>query len=264
MGSLSDYSENKLLDLVLGAVAYTRPATVYIDLFTVAPNDAGAGGTVVPTSNGYPGRTAVTNNSTNFPAASGKSKSNGTDILIGTPTGGGWGTVVGFGLYDASSGGNFLGYYDLGTPKNCVAGKRVKILAGQMTLSTSGAWVAASLGNKVLDHLLGGPDYTPSATLYYGLLASATELTGNGYARIAVTNNTTNFPAASGGSKSNGVAVVFGPATPSAWTTATNFGLYDASSGGNKLMDSVLGASVTVNSGETATFDPGSLTASLS
>ena len=261
MSSLSDYAENELLDHVFGAATYSRPATVYLELFTADPNDAGTGGTVVATANGYTGRTAVTNNSTNFPAATGGAKTNGVDITIGTASGS-WGTVVGIGVYDASTSGNLLAYHPLGTDKAPVAGKRVKILAGTLDLSLTGAW-EESLANAVLDHMFGGGDFTPDTTLYYALDASGTELTGSSYARVSATNNSTNFPAASGGAKANGAAVTFGPATGSNWATATHVSLYTASSGGTRRLRAALSASRTVLVGETATFDIGEFDLSL-
>jgi len=82
-GSKSNYLENKVLDHVLGGGDYTRPATVYVALYTVAPSDTG-GGTEV--TGGSYARAAVTNNSTNWPAASGGEKSNGTEITFETAT----------------------------------------------------------------------------------------------------------------------------------------------------------------------------------
>src|SRR3989304_5914505 len=74
-GSKSDFLENELLDHVLGNAAYAAPATVYFGLYSVGPSDVG-GGTEL-TGSGY-ARIAVTNNATNYPAASGGAKSNGT------------------------------------------------------------------------------------------------------------------------------------------------------------------------------------------
>lgn len=58
-------------------------------------------------------------------------------------------------------------------------------------------------------------------------------MTGNGYARVALTNNTTNWPA--GNPKSNGVAIVFPTATPADWSRAYAWQILDASSGGNRM-----------------------------
>ena len=120
---------------------------------------------------------------------------------------------------------------------------------------------SAYLSGKLLDHLYGGPDYTRPATVYVALFADAaltTELSGNGYARAAVPNNATNWPAATGGSKANGAAIVFAAATGD-WAQAGAWGLYDASAGGNLLYTGALAAPVTVLNGETARFAAGDL-----
>lgn len=108
MGSFSDYLELELLDHVFGAAAYTAPATLYAAAYTSTPSDSG-GGTEVSGTN-Y-SRVAITNNATNFPAASGGAKSNGTAITFPT-AGGSWGTVTAIGLLDASSGGNLIAWDD--------------------------------------------------------------------------------------------------------------------------------------------------------
>lgn len=107
-GSFSNFLELELLDHVFGAAAYTAPATLYVAAFTVAPSDTG-GGTEV--TGGAYARVAVTNNATNFPAASAGLKSNGTAITFPQATAS-WGTVVGIGIFDASSGGNLLAWCD--------------------------------------------------------------------------------------------------------------------------------------------------------
>ena len=97
------------------------------------------------------------------------------------------------------------------------------------------------LRNKILDHMLGGPDYTRPATVYVALFNAApsiagggTEVSGGSYARVAVTNDATNWPAASSGQKSNGLAVTFAQATAS-WGTVTHAAIFDALTGGNML-----------------------------
>ena len=111
---MSDYLEKKVQDLVLGGVAFTAPAT-HVALFTVAPSDTG-GGTEV--TGGAYGRVAVTNNTTNWPVATGvtAAKSNGTVITFATATAS-WGTVVAFGIMDATTVGNLLWWGDLTTNK---------------------------------------------------------------------------------------------------------------------------------------------------
>ena len=117
MGSFGDYAEAKILDHVLGATTYTPPATVYVALYTATPGDANASGTEV--TGGSYARVAVTNNATNWPAASGTSptsKSNGTTITFPAPTAD-WGVVVAFAIYDAATVGNELAWGALSVNK---------------------------------------------------------------------------------------------------------------------------------------------------
>lgn len=109
-GSKSDYLENEILDHVLGGGDYSRPATVYVALYTVAPSDAGGGTECTGTNYA---RATVTNNVTNWPAAASGAKSNGTAITFAQAGSGGWGTAVAFGILDAISGGNLLYWGDL-------------------------------------------------------------------------------------------------------------------------------------------------------
>ena len=116
MTGKSDYLENEILDHIFSAATWTAPDPVYIALFTAAPSDAG-GGTEV--SGGAYARASVTNNATNFPAASGGAKSNGTAITFTQASGANWGTITHFAVFDASSAGNML-YWGTVTPNKAV------------------------------------------------------------------------------------------------------------------------------------------------
>ncbi len=116
----------------------------------------------------------------------------------------------------------------------------------------------------LLDHLLGGPDYTRPATVYFVLFTSApseygtgTEVSGGGYARVAVANNNTNFPVATSpggvGTKINATSISF-PAAAASWGTVTHFGIYDAASGGNLLIYGTLTSARAVTTGDTPRF----------
>lgn len=129
-GSKSNYLENKLLDLVLGGVAFSSPATVYFALFTVAPSDTG-GGTEV--AGGNYARVAVTNNATNFPAASSGTKQNGTAITWPTASAS-WGVVVAIGVFDASTAGNLL-YWTTISSKTVDANDTVSIPINNFTVT---------------------------------------------------------------------------------------------------------------------------------
>lgn len=131
MSAFSSYLENKTLDHILGGGDYSRPATVYLALFTAAPTESG-GGTEV--SGGSYARLAITNNSTNFPAASGGSKSNGTAITLG-PASAGWGTVSHWAIFDASTGGNMLYFGACGSAKAIDTSDSFTIAASQLTIT---------------------------------------------------------------------------------------------------------------------------------
>lgn len=102
-GSMSDFAEGKVADALLGGSALGAPATWYVGLFTVMPNEDGTGGTEAAWT-GY-ARVAVTNNLTNWPAYASGLKANGTDFTFAA-AGSGPTTVVGYGLWDAASAGN--------------------------------------------------------------------------------------------------------------------------------------------------------------
>lgn len=132
MSSFSDALENKTLDHIFGGPDYVRPATLYLALFTVAPDDAGAGGTEA--TGGAYARKAVTNNATNFPASVAGAKSNGVDLdwIEATAS---WGTIVYVGIYDAAAAGTFLGGAALAVSKAIAAGDIFRIKAGDLDIS---------------------------------------------------------------------------------------------------------------------------------
>src|SRR3990167_2450727 len=130
-GSKSNYLEDKVNDHVLGGGDFTRPATVYIALYTAAPTDAG-GGTEV--SGGSYVRLLVTNNATNWPASSGGAKANGTELTFASATAS-WGTVVAFGILDADTAGNLLYWGDLAVSKAVNSGDTAKFPVGDIDIT---------------------------------------------------------------------------------------------------------------------------------
>jgi len=88
---------------------------------------------------------------------------------------------------------------------------------------------------KLLDKAFGATDFTPPATFYLALLSGGVELTGNGYARIAITNNGTNWAATASRQKLMQVLQAFAAAT-GAWNTVEAWQLLDASVAGNSWL----------------------------
>ena len=124
MSAMSDYLENKLVDLTLRGQAFTAPATLYFGLHTSATTDAGGG---IEVSGGSYARKAVTASLANFAgtqAAASTTASSGTGgvtsnnglIDFPAPTAN-WGTVTHWSVWDASTGGNMLFHGALTTAK---------------------------------------------------------------------------------------------------------------------------------------------------
>jgi hypothetical protein len=141
MAAMSDYLENKLIDQIFRAQAYTFPTTLYVGLLTAAPSDTG-GGTEV-TGNAY-ARASVTSSLANWAgtqaaastvASSGTTgtTSNNGSISFPTPTAA-WGLVTHFGIYDAATGGNLLFYGALTIQKTINQGDTVLFPAATLSI----------------------------------------------------------------------------------------------------------------------------------
>ncbi len=129
---LIDSSNNKILDLFFGSVEFTSPVTLYLGLSLILANKGGS--YQEPAGGGY-ARAAVSNNLTNFAAATGGMKSNSTTITFPTPTGA-WGTIVSLFIADAAEGGNVLAMADLTMPKTITGGgPPATLAAGALYLS---------------------------------------------------------------------------------------------------------------------------------
>jgi hypothetical protein len=133
---------------------------------------------------------------------------------------------------------------------------------------------SAYFERAMLDLALSAITFTPPATLYLALSTSSfstsatgsvmneVSVTGTAYARVAITANLTNFPAASGSNpatKSNGTVFTF-PTATAAWGTILSAYLVDASTGGSILYGADLTASKVIQTGDTATYAVGALT----
>lgn len=107
------------------------------------------------------------------------------------------------------------------------------------------------LGNKLLNSVLNATAFSPPATVYLALFTviptkagtGGTEVSGGSYARVAITCNTTNFPAAVAQLIKLATAQTF-PAATADWapvaTPVVGWGLFDASTSGNLLYMSPL------------------------
>ena len=130
----SDYFENKVVGYLFGNVAYSLPATYYVGLWTASLSDSSTGSTAGEPSGGSYARVAVTNNSSNFDAASGGATAN-TNLITFPMATASWGTVTYVGICDASTGGNLIAYADLGTSISVAAYDTVIFKPGDLDIT---------------------------------------------------------------------------------------------------------------------------------
>lgn len=126
------------------------------------------------------------------------------------------------------------------------------------------AAISDYLEAALLNHVFRNTAMTSPTTTYLALYTAApsdagggTEVSGNGYAREAIT-----FGAPSSGVVSNSGEISF-TASGGNWGTITHVGIFDASSAGNLLYHGALDTSRTVNDTDTLTFAVGELDCSL-
>jgi hypothetical protein len=142
--------------------------------------------------------------------------------------------------------------------------------------------------NKLIDFLFRGQALglanttaaagTGPSTHYVGLIGVAgsdasvgTELSGGGYARVAVPASLANWAGTQGagttavssgtsGTTSNNIAVTF-PTPTGPWGQAVEWGIFDSQTGGTEIIRAALAAPKTINQGDPApSFAAGALT----
>jgi|TARA_R110000744_G_scaffold251037_1_gene367051 hypothetical protein len=119
------------------------------------------------------------------------------------------------------------------------------------------------LETEILDHVFGGNAYTAPSNLYLGLYTATpsdtgggTELSGSGYARLAMAMSV------SGNLATNSAAEEFATATGS-WGTVTHVGVFDAATSGNLMAYGTLSASKAVATGDVFRIPAGDLDITL-
>ena len=119
------------------------------------------------------------------------------------------------------------------------------------------------LETEILDHVFGGNAYTAPSNLYLGLYTATpsdtgggTELSGSGYARLAMAMSV------SGNLATNSAAEEFATATGS-WGTVTHVGVFDAATSGNLMAYGTLSASKVVATGDVFRIPAGDLDITL-
>ena len=125
------------------------------------------------------------------------------------------------------------------------------------------------LENLIVNNVLGQAAMPAIPNVYIALFTAGptdsgggTEASGTGYARVNLTNNTTNFPTATTGLKQNATVITF-PTAGASWGTITHFGIYDASTSGNLLIHGALDSAKAVGTGDAPSLAIGALSVHL-
>ncbi len=126
-GSFGDALENKLLDHLLKTAPFSVPTDIYIELYTVAPSDAGGG---TPAAGGSYARKVCNS----WDGAAGGATANTGAITFVQATGD-WGEIVAFALFDAITAGNFLAWADLTVNKSILSGDTAEFAAGELDIT---------------------------------------------------------------------------------------------------------------------------------
>jgi len=129
MSALSDYAENKVLDVLGANATFTAPSAVYLGLSTGSFNDDGSGTEI--SGNNY-ARVAVS-----FGSAASGTISNDAAIEFAAATGSGFGTVSHWGLFDAASSGNLLVHGSFSASKAIASGDVLKIAVGDLDITAA-------------------------------------------------------------------------------------------------------------------------------
>jgi len=264
--SLSNYAESALLQHLLGQATYTPATTLYVALATADPTEAATGAAMNEVANsGNYARTAVT-----FPAAASGSIANSAQVNFPQASAA-WGTVTHYAIVDNATygSGNVLAYGALSASQTVNANNTPYIVAGDITVDRGGA-LSNYLANALLDFAFRNQAFSAPANFYVGLSTvtldqtdtgtSATEPSGNGYARTSITA----WDAESGGASANTNQTDIGPATGS-WGTPLSAFVADASTLGNILFwaDVPVGDQQAVGNGDTWRYAAGAITVSL-
>lgn len=226
-------------------------------------------------STGYTPAT-ITNNGSLFTAASAGAKSNAVAIPFGTAT-----AAYTYQTLYISDGGTVLATVQFPSPITVAIGETPTIAIGALTMThvplpgTQFGGLTDYGWGKLWDWMFGGTAFTAPTTLYAALSTAAgtktsttlAEPPGNGYARVAVLNDSDHWGVIALDAKPllqqygealNAVAVTFPQATGSQGT-AIEMGLFDDDDAGNLWLRAPLTIPTPITNGVTPAFAPATL-----
>ncbi len=279
MGSLSNYSENSLLNHLFGS-AYTPAATVYLALCTADPTDAGTGAAMNEVADLYNyARKAIT-----FGAAASRKVTQSGAVTFNQASGA-WGTITYWSIVDSAThgAGNMLAHGAFSASFAPVSGNTPSVASAQVYVqidASSGEGFTSYLVLKLLDLMFRNTAYSQPAT-YVALLdqqgadadttltTAGKEVAGTDYARVLVNKAGGASPAwnsVSGGATDNANAITFPTVGSGGWSAVVGMALVDGGTldAGNILaFDNDQVVDQTPAAGDTVQFAAGALDASL-
>lgn len=130
MPGFTNQTEAAVLNHIFGKATLTAP-TLYVALFTTAPTDDAGGGAVEVSGGGYARLATAATDWNTAVAGAPTALSNAVALTFAQATAA-WGTVVGFGLYDAASLGTLWLDGLLGASKAIALGDTAEFAAGAL------------------------------------------------------------------------------------------------------------------------------------
>jgi hypothetical protein len=138
----TNYLNQKLVQLVFGDTAYAIPSNLWYGLSTTTPTQVATSNWnfTEPSGNNY-SRPEAANNTTNFvenssPPTNGWSQANGTVVTFPLASGS-WGTCTYFGIFDAATVGNLLGYGQLTVAQTPISGDTPAFAVQALTITNT-------------------------------------------------------------------------------------------------------------------------------
>lgn len=121
MSNASNYLEEQIGTHLLRTGSWTKPAGIYVALFTTLPGEDGTGGVEVSGGNYARVQHGPSDATWDGPTGGNGQFSNASAVIFGAPNAD-WGNVVGFGLYDDATAGTYLTGAALSAARNIVSG----------------------------------------------------------------------------------------------------------------------------------------------
>lgn len=132
----STYLETAIVNTLFRGGSLATPSGTFLALYTVMSSNRSIGGTEVSGAGTAYARQAVTWGAPLY-AGDGSVYLNNSSIVNFPVATSGWGTVVGFGVYDDPSSGNLLYFGTLASPLPINAADQLTFSIGALTISES-------------------------------------------------------------------------------------------------------------------------------